>query len=39
MEKKGHLFIISGPSGAGKSTVVDLILKKRPQLEYSISYT
>ncbi|MGD9022275.1 MAG: guanylate kinase [Deltaproteobacteria bacterium] len=36
---KGHLFIISGPSGAGKSTIVDAVLKKRPQLRYSVSYT
>jgi guanylate kinase len=39
MAAKGHLFIISGPSGAGKSTVLSAILKKRPQLRYSISYT
>ncbi len=36
---KGHLFIISGPSGTGKSTIVSAILKKRPQLGYSISFT
>jgi guanylate kinase len=39
MAAKGHLFIISGPSGAGKSTVLGTILRKRPQLRYSISYT
>jgi guanylate kinase len=39
MATKGHLFIISGPSGAGKSTILGAILKKRPQLRYSISYT
>lgn len=39
MATKGHLFIISGPSGAGKSTILSAILKKRPQLRYSISYT
>jgi guanylate kinase len=33
------LFIISGPSGAGKSTILSAILRKRPQLRYSISYT
>lgn len=39
MATKGHLFIISGPSGAGKSTILGAILKKRPQLRYSISCT
>ncbi len=39
MPNKGHLFIVSGPSGAGKSTVLSVILKNRPQLRYSISYT
>lgn len=34
-----HLFIVSGPSGAGKSTILTAILKKRPQIRYSISYT
>ena len=36
---KGRLFIISGPSGAGKSTILGAILKQRPQLRYSISFT
>lgn len=36
---KGHLFIISGPSGVGKSTILSAILKKRPRLRYSVSYT
>jgi len=39
MATRGHLFIISGPSGAGKSTILSAILRKRPQLRYSISYT
>jgi guanylate kinase len=39
MQKKGRLFIISGPSGAGKSTLIEAVLKKRPELRYSISYT
>lgn len=37
--KKGRLFIISAPSGTGKSTVVNHLLKKMPDLVYSISYT
>ncbi len=36
---KGHLFIISGPSGAGKSSLLSKILKKRPEIRYSVSYT
>jgi len=39
MFHKGHLFIISGPSGVGKSTILRAILEKRPQLQYSVSYT
>ncbi|MDY6988006.1 MAG: guanylate kinase [Thermodesulfobacteriota bacterium] len=39
MSHKGHLFIISGPSGVGKSTILRAILEKRPQLQYSVSYT
>jgi guanylate kinase len=36
---RGRLFVISGPSGAGKSTIINAILKKKPALAYSISYT
>jgi guanylate kinase len=39
MEKKGTLFVISAPSGAGKTTLVGQVLKKNPQLFYSISHT
>lgn len=39
MRKKGKLFIISGPSGTGKSTLIEAVLKNRPTLQYSISYT
>ena len=37
--KQGRLFIISAPSGTGKSTVLRQLLKKMPDLVYSISYT
>jgi guanylate kinase len=37
--RKGRLFVISGPSGAGKSTVINAVLKDRPELHYSISFT
>jgi guanylate kinase len=39
MSKKGRLFIISGPSGTGKSTLIEAVLRKRPELCYSISHT
>jgi guanylate kinase len=35
----GCLFIISAPSGAGKTTLCNAILKKFPNLYYSISHT
>ena len=37
--KQGKIFIVSAPSGAGKSTLCNLILKKFPDISYSISYT
>jgi len=37
--KKGTLFIISAPSGAGKTTLCNAVLKKFPDLHYSISHT
>lgn len=33
------LIVISGPSGAGKGTVIKGVLKKKPELVYSVSYT
>ncbi len=36
---RGCLFIISAPSGAGKTTLCNAILKKFPNLYYSISHT
>ena len=35
----GHLFILSAPSGAGKSTLCRAVLKRFPDILYSISYT
>lgn len=37
--KTGRLFIFSAPSGAGKTTLCNAILKKFPNLRYSISHT
>src|SRR5476651_1293319 len=39
MAKGGKLIIFSAPSGAGKTTIVRHLLKKFPQLEFSISAT
>ncbi len=36
---KGKMFIFSAPSGAGKTTIVQSLLKKMPNLEFSISAT
>lgn len=35
----GKVIIFSAPSGAGKSTIVNDLLKKNPELEFSISAT
>lgn len=37
--QKGNLAIISGPSGVGKSTVIAEVLRRRPDLYFSVSYT
>ncbi|MDR0862771.1 MAG: guanylate kinase [Oscillospiraceae bacterium] len=37
--KKGNLFVISAPSGTGKTTIIDALLKERPELVFSISAT
>ena len=39
MTKEGKLIIFSAPSGAGKTTIVHHLLKKVPELEFSISAT
>lgn len=39
MNKKGKLIIFSAPSGAGKSTIVQALLRKGYNLEFSISAT
>jgi len=39
MTKEGKLIIFSAPSGAGKTTIVQHLLGKIPELEFSISAT
>ena len=39
MNQNGKLVIFSAPSGAGKTTIVHHLLKKIPELEFSISAT
>lgn len=36
---RGTLAIISGPSGVGKSTVIAEVLRRRPDLYFSVSFT
>ncbi|MCS7164741.1 MAG: guanylate kinase [Candidatus Calescibacterium sp.] len=36
---KGHIFVISGFSGVGKGTVIKELLKRNPNMYFSISYT
>jgi len=37
--KKGNLVVISAPSGTGKGTVINRIIKKRPEFVFSVSAT
>lgn len=34
-----NIFIVSAPSGSGKSTLVNEVLRRVPNLEFSVSYT
>ena len=38
-EGTGKLFVFAAPSGAGKTTLVHAVVKKHPELRFSISYT
>lgn len=37
--RRGKLFVIAAPSGAGKTSLVHALMKRMPQLKFSISYT
>jgi guanylate kinase len=37
--KTAHLFIIAAPSGGGKSTLCRRVLKRFPEMRYSVSFT
>lgn len=37
--KKGNLFVVSAPSGTGKTTIIKKVLKKMPDLYFSVSHT
>lgn len=37
--KTAHLFIIAAPSGGGKSTLCHRVLKRFPEMRYSVSFT
>jgi guanylate kinase len=39
MRTPGSLFVLSGPSGVGKTTLCKAILKRIPDIHYSVSYT
>ena len=34
-----NLMVVSGPSGSGKSTLIKMLLKKHPELLFSVSHT
>src|ERR1043166_9047388 len=38
-EGRGILFVVSSPSGGGKGTLIQHVLKKVPNLSYSVSFT
>lgn len=37
--KAAHLFILAAPSGGGKSTLCREVLRRFPEMRYSVSYT
>ncbi len=39
MHTRARLFVIAAPSGAGKTTLVKALVKRNPELRFSVSYT
>lgn len=39
MHPNGKLFVLAAPSGAGKTTLVKALVKRQPELRFSVSYT
>ena len=39
MVASANLFVIAAPSGAGKTTLVHALVKRNPELQFSVSYT
>jgi guanylate kinase len=37
--ERGALLVVAAPSGAGKTTLVHALIKRRPELKFSISHT
>lgn len=38
-QKTATLFVLAAPSGAGKTTLVHALIKRHPELKFSVSYT
>lgn len=38
-QNRARLFVIAAPSGAGKTTLVNALVKRNPELRFSVSYT
>ncbi len=39
MSKRGHLYVIAAPSGAGKTSLLHALMRRRPQVSFSVSCT
>jgi guanylate kinase len=39
MAKRGKLYVIAAPSGAGKTSLLQALMRRRPEVEFSVSCT